>query len=109
MERVLADNLRALMRHSATLPEDKRLDTQDKVAKATGNAINQRTVSRILRAEHKVRIDTIAALAEAFDVAPYQLLIPGLNPRNPQVLRALSPAEERLYSALEEARKAGTQ
>lgn len=44
---------------------------------------------------------------------PYQLLIPELDPANPQILRILSNAEARLYEAFHEAvtasRKPGTQ
>jgi transcriptional regulator with XRE-family HTH domain len=104
VEKILAENVRALMdANKATL------GTQPKVAKATKGKLDQTTIGRVLAAKHRVQIDTLQALAEAFDVEPYQLLIPGLNARNPQVLRSLSPAEERLYKALEDARKAGTQ
>lgn len=105
MERILAANLGALM---AAHPE---LRTQAAVAAATRKAglkIDQKTVSRILKADHAVQIDTLQAIAAAFGIEPYQLLVPGLNPTNPQVLRVLSPQEERLYSVLQEAMK-GTQ
>ena len=98
VEQILAENLAALMR------VDPKFDTQQKVAAATHGAINQTTVGRILRRRHKVTIATLSALARAFDLEPYQLLIYGLDAKNPQVLRSLSPAEERLYRALEEAR-----
>lgn len=104
MEKILAANLAALM----AAHRKKALGTQTGVARATAGAVNQRTIGRILKGEHKAQIDTLEALAEAFGVEPYQLLVPGLNPRNPQVLRSLSPAEENLYRALDEARK-GTQ
>lgn len=102
VELILAKNLAALMRAN---PE---LHTQQAVAAATkraGQAIDQKTVSRILKAEVSVQIDTVQAIALAFGVEPYQLLIPGLDARNPQVLRALSPEEENLYRALELARR----
>jgi hypothetical protein len=109
VEQILAKNLKALMEANAR----RGLGTQMAVAEATrhkGAAIDQTTVSRILRAEVKVQLDTLEAIARAFEVEPYQLLIPGLNPKNPQILRSLSPTEERLYKALEEARaKPGTQ
>ena len=104
VEDILAKNLAALMRANK-----KELGTQGQVAMATGKVIDQTTVGRILKAKHKVQIDTLQALATAFGVEPYQLLIPDLDPKNPQILRALSKAEENLYKALEEARKPGTQ
>jgi transcriptional regulator with XRE-family HTH domain len=104
VEKILAENVRALMDANKMT-----LGTQPKVAKATRGKLDQTTISRVLAAKHRVQIDTLQALDEAFDVEPYQLLIPGLNAKNPQVLRALSPVEEKLYKVLEEARKPGTQ
>jgi len=102
VQKILAENIQALM--DANKME---LGSQPKLAKAA--KLDQTTVGRVLAAKHKVQIDTLEALAAAFGVEPYQLLVPGLNPKNPQVLRVLSPAEENLYKALEEARKPGTQ
>ena len=105
MEKILAQNLAELMSKSPL-----GLTSQEKVAAATRGRVNQTTVGRILREQHKVTMKTLGALADAFDIEPYQLLILNLNPRNPQVLRALSPEEENLYKALEIARKGpGTQ
>lgn len=59
---------------------------------------------RIKDAEHAVTMTTLMKLAEGFEVEPYQLLVPNLNPKNPQILRVLGPKEEALYRALEEAR-----
>ena len=106
VQTILAANVRALMQANPSLK------TQGAVADATrraGLAIDQKTVGRVLKASHAVQLDTVQALAAAFGVEPYQLLIPGLDPKNPQILRALSKAEENLYKALEAARKNGTQ
>lgn len=107
MHTILAKNLRALMEAARC-----GLNTQAKVAAATNRrqggaarGVDQTTVSRILRAEHRVQIDTLEAIAAAYELEPYQLLVPGLDPKNPQILRALSPEEENLYRALELARK----
>lgn len=81
VEKVLAANVRALMKAHAW--------TQAKLAKAAG--IDQTTISRILAAKHKVQLDTLGAIAHAFDIEPYQLLIHGLNPKHPQILRSLRP------------------
>jgi transcriptional regulator with XRE-family HTH domain len=61
---------------------------------------------RIKKAENAITMTTLMKLAEGFDVEPYQLLVPGLDPRNPQILRTLSAKEEALYRAMEEAREA---
>ena len=98
MEKILAENVRSLM--DANKME---LGSQPKLAKAA--KLDQTTVGRVLGAKHKVQIDTLESLARAFGVEPYQLLIPGLDAKNPQILRALSAVEERLYKVLEEVRK----
>lgn len=70
-------------------------------------------VKRILAGKHAVTMSTVERIASAYDIAAYQLLVPGLNPQNPQVLRELTAQETRLYKALEEAleaaKKGGTQ
>lgn len=102
MQRVIAENIRALMQSGRG-----GLRTQEAVAKAAraaGFPIDQKSISRALNATNALQVNTIQAIAAAFDVEPYQLLIPGLDPRNPQILRTLSPVEERLYKALEDAR-----
>lgn len=111
MQKVIAENVRALMQAGRN-----GLRTQAAVSEAarrSGHPLDQKSVSRVLKAANAPQADTIEAIARAFDLEPYQLLVPGLDPRNPQVLRMLSPSEERLYQALEAARqdagKAGTQ
>jgi transcriptional regulator with XRE-family HTH domain len=103
---IVADNIRALMRAGRN-----GLRTQAAIANAAkraGHELNQTSISRILNLAVAPQTDTLDALAAAFDIEPYQLLVPGLDPRNPQVLRVLSAAEARLYKALEEAREAGS-
>ncbi len=78
---VLAQNLKACMN---AFPE--RIGTQDKVARASRGAINQKTVSRILREEHAVTLDTLAALSAATGTKAYQLLIPGFDAKAPLVV-----------------------
>jgi len=65
-------------------------------------------LKRVIAGKHAVTMTTVQRIAESYDVEPYQLLVPGLDAKNPQVLRALSPEEENLYKALEAARKPGT-
>lgn len=92
---VIAENLRHLLDHRALgVPA---------AAKLLG--VKPFQVRRLLTGEHAMTIRTLDLLARKFGFEPYQLLIPGLNPGNPQILRALSPSEERLYQALDEARR----
>lgn len=96
MEKVVAANAQRLMRHHGH-------KTQSEAARYL--KMSQQQVGRILGGQ-RVRVDTLEKFARGYDVEPYQMLIPELDPANPQVLRALSAAEEKLYKALEEARTA---
>jgi DNA-binding Xre family transcriptional regulator len=103
VEKVVAANARALMAHHG-----HRNPTE--AARYAG--ISQQQMDRILKGQ-RVRVDTLENLARGYGLEPYQMLIPGLNPANPQVLRALSQEEVALYKALEAAlvaaKKRGTQ
>lgn len=90
---VLRQNLRALM----ALSQD--LKSQSALHKKTGVA--QSTIGRIL-SEHgeNAGIETIERLAKAFELQGWQLLVAGMDPRNPPVLQPLSPQERQLYDRL---------
>lgn len=94
--RILAMNLRSLMNASAGLR------TQMAVAKASHGALTQTTVSRILLNQHRPTIDTLASLAKVFDMAPWQLLVPQLDPANPPTLRQPQGAEAEFYRRLQD-------
>ena len=88
---VLARNLRALMDASDALK------TQAAVGKATG--LNQRTIGYILSDTHSPGLKQIEAIAAAFGIQPWQLLVPGLVPSKPPMLIA-SQAEIELFDKL---------
>jgi len=88
---VLRANLGRLM-DDATPPI-----TQVAVSKVSG--LPQRTISRIKRGEVSPRLSSIDALAKAFGLLPWRLLIPDLDPRHPP-LRSASPEEKALYDRL---------
>lgn len=94
---VVADNIGRILAHRGIDPAG--------AAKLLG--VKPFQVRRLISADHAMTLRTLDRLAEAFCLEPYQLLIPGLDPGNPQVLRILSAAEERLYRALEDARANG--
>lgn len=89
--RALAENLRALM--NAT-PD---LNSQPKVGKRS--KIDQRTVGRILNCENSPTLKQIDALAEAFGLLPWQLLVPNLDPANVPAV-SLTQDERELYQRL---------
>lgn len=78
------------------------LRTQTAVAKATRGVVNQTTVGRILKARHKPTVETLVALARAFDLDVWQFLVPGLDPANPPVLRSPQGAEAEFYKRLQD-------
>ena len=92
---VLAQNVHNLMRRSfkesANMP----------LALAKAAKISLSSVQRMLSGETGATLDNIHAVAEVLDVAIYQLLIPYLNPNNPQVVKGASPAEQRMYRMLQ--------
>ena len=88
---VLSTNLKALMQAS----EDLR--SQAALGKKCG--IDQRTVGRILNEEHSPQLKQIEAIANAFGLLPWQLLVPDLDPKNPPVCKH-TRVEKGLYDKL---------
>jgi len=93
-QEVVAENLAAILRYRGLGPGDAA-----KLLK-----VKPYQVRRLVAGEHAATTRTVDQIAAAFGMEPYQLLVPGLDPANPQILRILSPAEERLYMALQAAR-----
>lgn len=73
------------------------LRTQRKLGEACD--IDQRTVGRILNGEHSPQLKQIEAIAQAFDLMPWQLLVPNLDPKNPPICE-ITVAEKALYGKL---------
>jgi len=91
----LAQRLRELM---DTRPD---LDTQAKVAARTH--LSQSTVARILSQQQAASVDSLEAIAHAFGLQPYELLMP--EPQDATLARGLdrlSPADkQRILSYIE--------
>lgn len=90
---VFAANVRRVMEHYGENPTSAGVRCK----------VSQQQFRRFVRGEHSVTLDSVAAVAKGYGLEPYQLLIPGLDPANPQVLRLLSASELKLYAALKEA------
>lgn len=60
------------------------------------------TLSRIITCKTAATLDTVARLADAFGLEPWQLLVPNLNVNNPQMLQVSSPEEVQLWGRLRE-------
>lgn len=96
--RVLAANVSALA--SATFRT--RPDVPLALAKETG--FSKSTIQQIMDPDtygsRGASIDLLDRLAKALDVQPYQLLLPNLDVRNPQVVRGALPGESAFYVRL---------
>jgi hypothetical protein len=91
---LVAANLQRLMAASA--------DCRSQAALARRSKVPQRTIGRILNKEVTPSLDVLEQLAKAFDLLPWQLLVPELDPRNAPVLRFATAAEEALYKRIVE-------
>jgi len=93
VHKVLSENLRNLMRNNAGL------GTQAAVGKAA--KIDQKSVGRILNISNSPTLKQIDALAHAFGLNAWQILIPGLDPSNHPVIQQSAP-ERDLYARLQQ-------
>ncbi len=89
----VAANLRACQLHAQK--------TQDEIAFASG--VQQRTVGRYLAGDQAMNIEILASLATGFELEPWQLLAPGFDPANPQIIRGRTKAEADFEQKLKEA------
>ncbi len=90
---ILAANLQRLMEarpHLNTLP---------RIAAAGGPSNG--TLDRIRRCQAGASIDQLEKLARVFELEPWQLLIDGLEPNNPPLVRGASAAERRVWHRID--------
>lgn len=92
IEDILAENVEKLM--SAHID----LNSQAKLGKKSG--VGQRTVGRILNKEGFPTADKLAKIAAAFELMPWQLLVPDLDPANTPLLKEQSPKEREFYKRI---------
>lgn len=100
---VLADNLKALMKAHPQYGKLLSLE-QATATRGGGKRIGKTTLANILGKTTPVNLDYVEILAKVFGLAPWQMLVPGLRPDNPQILRSTGPEEDALYSKLGELR-----
>lgn len=96
---VLGVNVSALMAASAPRPNAPRgvadLSSNPKLAKKT--KLGTGTISRLRNGSVNANLETLEAIAKAFDVEPWQLLVPVMDPNNPPVLQTAGDSERELY------------
>jgi transcriptional regulator with XRE-family HTH domain len=92
IEDIVAENVAALMQASRNCGTDAKL--------ASRSGIGRGTVQRVRRAEVSVSVGNLAAIAAAYDLQPWQLLLENLDPTNPPALKVASETERRLWAKL---------
>ena len=81
------------------LDDPARKMVQKDIGKKAG--CDQRTIGRILSQEMAATVDIIDGLSKAFDLKPWQLMTPDLDPANPPI-NHLTDAEKKLYERIRE-------
>lgn len=92
LRKTVAENLQRLM--------DEHVELRSQSALARRSKVPQRTIGRIVNQEVTASLDVLEALSKPFDLQPWQLLVPSIDPKNPPVLRFASAAEEALYKRI---------
>lgn len=92
IKEVLARNLNALM------DARPKLGSNPKLSKKIGASTS--TIHRLRNADTDCTLETLDKLAQAFEVSPWQLLVPGFEPNAHPVLRTLSTQEAEMYERL---------
>lgn len=59
--------------------------------------VSKSTVQRIMSGDVGADLETIEKVAKALGLIPYQLFIPNLDVKNPQVAKGAMPGEYRAY------------
>jgi DNA-binding Xre family transcriptional regulator len=92
LQETLGKNLAALMRRTPALSSPKKLAARIGTSKST--------VERIREGAVACQLDTLQAIAKAFELQPWQLLVPGLDPSNAPMLRHEDERLKALYASL---------
>ena len=98
----LATNLRALMDSHHTY---KTTTAIEQATKDNGLTVGKSTVDRALKCQTKLNLDYIEAIAAIYGLDAWQIMTPGLRPKNPPVLRSIGEAEDQLYGRIGELAK----
>lgn len=85
-------NVHALMLHHYKEANLSRLSDECGFAQSTATRIKQGKVAPGL--------DKIDAIARRFNLAAWQLLVPGMDPKNPPTLQPVSATERALYEKI---------
>ena len=89
---IIAANLKALM--------IKNSHSEGELHRKTG--LSQSTIGRTLKGETATTVDTLDAIAKAFGLFAWQLLIENMDVTNPPLLRKLSGQEKEFYDKMKD-------
>jgi hypothetical protein len=89
---VLWQNVSALMAHHWGGENLTKLSREAKIGPGTATRIKEMQTS--------VGLDVVDRVAEVFDLEMWQMLTPGLDPKNPPAAQPVSQAERQLYDRL---------
>lgn len=92
---IFAENLKRLM-------ADKS-HSQGFLHKKIG--VSQSTIGRALSGETASTIDTIDAIAQFYDLEPWQMLVENLDGSNPPILKEISDKQMAFFAKIKEAAK----
>lgn len=102
---IVADNLRRLMEYASDNPgrgwpsTKKGLERRiDDLQGTTGLTIVRSTIQRALAGKTAPGVDTLGAIAAAYDLSAWQLLVPDLDPEQPPVLFGVTLANALMTS-----------
>lgn len=88
-------NVQALMQHHYGEENLSRLALECGFAQSTASRLKHQTVAP--------GIDKIDLIARRFSLATWQLLVPGMDPKNPPALQPVSKEERALYDKIRSA------
>lgn len=71
--------------------------TQRQRALAKDSGVGFGTIQRIMQRKVGASLDNIESIADALQVSVYQLMLPSLDPKNPQVVQGATEAEKLMY------------
>jgi hypothetical protein len=66
-------------------------------------------IRRIMRGGTSITLEQLDGLARALEIQPYQLLLPNMDPSNPQVARGAVPGEDQVYGIARKAAQEAVQ
>lgn len=71
--------------------------TQRQRALAKDSGVGFGTIQRIMKREVGASLDNLETISDALQVSVYQLMLPSLDAKNPQVVQGATEAEQRMY------------